>query len=236
MKCAIFDKDGTLIDFEAFWIPVARKAIDEICKPYKMDTQMRKDVLKSIGIGETVNILGPLCYGTYTDIANAIYNTLLLGNVKCEKEYLLNITHDAFSNALNEGTLKPTSKNLKATLKKLKDSGTLLVVVTADTYDMTKYCLEKIEIFDLFDEILTDDGIHPLKPDPYYIEYLKDKYGLKKEDMSMVGYTLADMKFANNGHIRAYGVGEDEKNRKILSEFADLTARNVEELYGKNTI
>ena len=74
------------------------------------------------------------------------------------------------------------------------------------------------------------------RSDPYYIEYLKDKYGLKKEDMSMVGDTLADMKFANNGHIRAYGVGEDEKNRKILSEFADLTARNVEELYGKNTI
>lgn len=236
MKCAIFDKDGTLLDFEAFWVPVAKKAIDVICAPFKIDAQTRKDVLKAIGIGETVSILGPLCYGTYADIANAIYNTLKNNNIKCDKDYFLKVTHDAFADNIVEGDLKPTSKNLKATLEKLKNEGTKLFVVTADSYDMTKYCLDKIEIFDLFDEILTDDGIHLGKPNPYYIDYLQDKYGFNKDEMCMVGDTLADMKFANNGHIKAFGVGEDEKNREILGEYADLTARNVEALYGKYSI
>ena len=236
MKCAIFDKDGTLLDFEAFWVPVAQKAIDVICAPYNMDAQTRKDVLNAIGIGETVSILGPLCYGTYTDIANAIYEALVKNNIECDKNYLLSITHDAFADNINVGDLKPTSKNLKSTLEKLKSNGTKLFVVTADSFDMTKYCLNKIGIFDLFQEILTDDGVHPGKPNAYYIEYLQDKYGFKKEDMCMIGDTLADMKFANNGKIKAYGVGEDENNRKILEEFADLTARNVEELYGKYSV
>lgn len=236
MKCVIFDKDGTLLDFAKFWVPVAEKAVDDICAPYEMSAQARKNVLKAIGIGKAVSILGSLCYGTYTDIANDIYMCLTQSGIKCNREYLVEKTHSAFVKFADAGILVPTSKNLKTTLENLKNKGVKLFVVTADCYDMAKLCLEQIGILDLFDEILTDDSVHPGKPDAYYIEYIKDKYNFQNEDMCMIGDTVTDMKFAQNGKIKGFGVGADEENRKILSKYADATAENVEALFSEYAI
>ena len=231
MKCAMFDKDGTLLDFDSYWIPIAVKAVEEICSPYNINTTTKQKILDSIGIGEHVSISGVLCYGTYKEVTDAIYEAIRDAGIECSKYYIECRTMDAFRTSASAGKLIATSTNLKSTLAKLKKAGFLLCVVTSDEYESTVNTLKKLDLYELFDEVLTADPLHKSKPDPYYINYIQKKYSLKKEDMCMVGDTPLDMQFARNGGIRAFGVGKDLSSRLVLDQYADVTAKDVETLY-----
>ena len=93
-----------------------------------------------------------------------------------------------------------------------------MFVVTSDDSVVAKRCLIKLDIYDYFTEILAADGDHPAKPNPYYINYLKDKYDLQLDEMLMVGDTLADTQFAINGKIACIGLAKTQENADILSE------------------
>ena len=58
------------------------------------------------------------------------------------------------------------------------------------------------------DRIYTDDGKGHPKPDPYFIQEIIKKYGMKKEELVMAGDTVTDMEFARNGGIKAIGVAD----------------------------
>ena len=62
----IFDKDGTLIDFDAFWISVTVNALTKLLKEFNIDQNMVNDILPLLGVkdGKT-DIDGVLCKGTY---------------------------------------------------------------------------------------------------------------------------------------------------------------------------
>ena len=46
-KAIIFDKDGTLIDFHDFWIPVTRHALKEILREAKMKPELTEEILSA---------------------------------------------------------------------------------------------------------------------------------------------------------------------------------------------
>jgi phosphoglycolate phosphatase-like HAD superfamily hydrolase len=73
----LFDKDGTLLDFNSIWVPAANCMIDKILYKYsKFDnTIIRNKLLQSIGIeGENISGQGILASGTVFDIADAFAN------------------------------------------------------------------------------------------------------------------------------------------------------------------
>ena len=62
----IFDKDGTLLDFNKFWVSITDKAMDEILQKCGADISLKPKVLSALGVvdGDT-DITGQLCSGTY---------------------------------------------------------------------------------------------------------------------------------------------------------------------------
>ena len=99
-------------------------------------------------------------------------------------------------------------------------------MTTDDPYD-TEKCLKSLGVYDLFDEIYTDDGLLPPKPDPYCGNAFCEKYGLDKAQVVMVGDTLNDVRFANNLGIKVFCVAKSAKNRRILEEYADLVMQDI---------
>ena len=77
MKAIMYDKDGTLMRFDAFWIPVTKAAIRSIIKTiapenFKFADQTANEIEKKIGItGQTADPAGILCGGTYSQFADA---------------------------------------------------------------------------------------------------------------------------------------------------------------------
>ena len=65
IKAIIFDKDGTLIDFDFFWVPISRAAIEDILEELECKSVLPEDVLLSLGVEDSItNIDGILCGST----------------------------------------------------------------------------------------------------------------------------------------------------------------------------
>lgn len=231
LKGIIFDKDGTLIDFDAFWISVCREAMSRVLKSAGADLSLVDKILLRLGVKDgAADIDGILCSGTYEQMGEVACEIISSSGCPADREKIIEMTINEHKNCAQLGLVRPTCKGLKETLLKLKAEGLYLAIVTTDTKEITEMCLDALEIKELFDEIYCDDGIHPTKPDPYYALEFSKKYGIATEQIAMVGDTLTDMRFAKNAGLLAIGVGKSEKSRHSLAPTADLCIREITEL------
>lgn len=220
-KAIIFDKDGTLLDFDAFWLTVSENAIAEILKEIKMPNVPLEEILSALGVKNNItDINGVLCSGTYSQIVQEMYNILIKYGCDCTIDEIEKITIDAYQRNSDKGIIKPTCDNFCNVITNLKNMGIKLAVATTDNPVVTQKCLQSLNADKFFDIVYTDDGNLPVKPDPYCIHNLCERYGLTTSDVIMVGDTVTDMNFAKNGGIKAIGVAKSENNKAILENYA----------------
>lgn len=94
--------------------------------------------------------------------------------------------------------------NTYEVLKKIHDEHHIkFAIFTAKTLEMTKYCLDKYYLTELFDDFITCDSIFPPKPNKEGIEYLINKYKLNNDEIIMVGDTINDALVASNSNIKS---------------------------------
>jgi len=227
-KAIIFDKDGTLIDFDAFWLTITEKALDTIQNKLEREDIPREAFLTSLGVIDGVTgIEGVLCHGTYKQMFERVHKVLTAHGCDISFETLSGIAMDAYEKSADEGIVKGTCENIKEFLSGLKQKGLILAVVTTDNPTITDKCLNLLEIRELFDEIYTDDGKTPTKPDPYCIEEICKKYKIGKDEIVMVGDTFTDVNFAKNGEIPVICVAKSEVNRRILSRETSIIVPDI---------
>lgn len=227
-KAIIFDKDGTLIDFDAFWLTITDKALDIILEKLNRTDIPKAEFLTALGVVDGVTgINGVLCHGTYAQMFEKIHRVLAVNNCGVSYEALSEIASDAYKTSAECGIVRGTCDNIREFLLSLKQKGIILAVVTTDNPLITDKCLTSLNIKDLFDVIYTDDGKTPTKPDPYCAMDLCQKFNLTKDEIVMVGDTFTDVHFAKNAGIRVICVAKSETNRKILSTEADTIVHDI---------
>ena len=230
-KAVIFDKDGTLMDFESFWVTVSRYAISDILEKCSIKNVSADEVLPCLDVEDGIaNINGILAQDPYPVMANAIHSRLQKYGCKFTAGEMTEITIDSYHSNVDKGIVKPICNDIIGVFSKLKKLGLILAVVTTDDPYDTKLCLEKLGIIDFFDEIYTDDGIMPPKPDPYCLNAFCEKYGIAKNEVIMVGDTLNDVNFAKRGNVKIIGVAKSKNNRDILSKSADLVMNDISQI------
>lgn len=231
IEAIIFDKDGTLIDFDAFWVTVSINAIQDILKNFGREDISVQEILSLLGVRDGVtDIDGVLCKGTYKQMSEIIGGVLKGKNCDVSALGLEKLVLDAYNKNSVIGEIKPTCSDLKDVLIYLKNKGVKLGVVTTDNELITRQCLGKLGVEELFDKIYTDDGKTPTKPNPYCALEFCERFGLVKEQVAMVGDTLTDMSFARNAGIKAIGVAKNLRNKEILAPFADVVLSSLSDL------
>lgn len=232
VRAIIFDKDGTLIKFDSFWVEVSHCAIRDILRQLNRDDIPMSRLLEALGIsGDTADIDGLLCKGTYEQIASAIGEILREFGVDISDTDIVKMTVSAYNDNAGSGKIEPACKNIRAVLEKLKNGDRKLAVVTTDDAQITHKCLEKLGIEDLFEKIYTDDGINPIKPNPgCALEFLSE-LGIPSEKAVMVGDTMTDIHFARNAGISVIGVGETANSRERLMPYADAVIPDISHLF-----
>ena len=214
-EAVIFDKDGTLMEFDPFWVKVAESAVQDILNRLGINSVPVWEVLEAFGVrGEVSDTDGIIRGGTYEQAGEALAEVLERHGIKIESAKLSALVREAFAANSGAGGIKGC-EGVKETLSRLKLLGIRLAVVTTDSADITGKCLKVLGIESLFDKIYTDDGRTPPKPEPYCaVEFLK-AYGIKPENAVMVGDTLTDAQFAENAGMKFIAVASGAAGKEL---------------------
>ena len=231
VDAVIFDKDGTLLDFDAFWVTVSEKAVEETLEWAGDGVTSVAEVLEAFGVRDGVtDIEGVLCKGTYLELGEILHNIMNSHGASKDTDEVVRALSAAYKRHTDAGEIKPTCAELVSVLSKLKRQGKRLAVVTTDNAEITLKCLEALGIAELFDKIYSDDGETPTKPDPYCVYDFCERFGIEKERVVMVGDTMTDMRFAMNAGIPAIGIAKSASNANILAPHAKAVIRDPSHL------
>lgn len=94
IKAIVFDKDGTLMKFEDFWIPVAEHAVKLILSNLsikQVESQLLLDSIDVYGGKDSI-----LCYGTYKDMSDAFAKKITELGAYCDSDKLYRLTVTSF--------------------------------------------------------------------------------------------------------------------------------------------
>ena len=232
IKGILFDKDGTLLEFDKTWRPIANQVVAEVAKKYGIKN---KEILaESIGLfSDRIDSNGSLSSGTNKDVAMDMLSIIKTSN-NINKE--INIEHyikwstELFNKVAAAFPFYPVDGVID-TIKKLKESGYNIGLSTADSVENAQLFLKKAGLDVYFDYVGADDGIINPKPAIDYINTFCKLYGIRPEEIAVVGDTMTDMDFGSNGGVGLIvGVLSGTGTRSLLSTKAHLVINSIKDL------
>lgn len=231
IQAILFDKDGTLMKFDHYWVEVSRHAINDILRQIDREDIPPECLLAALGVKDGISDTdGLLCKGTYEQIGWALNEVLREHGADVSEADSIKMTLAAYDKNADTGKVEPVCENLREVLLNLKRRGRRLAVVTTDNASITAKCLDKLGIVDVFDKVYTDNGQTPVKPDPWCAKDFLNRCGIAPQNALMVGDTMTDVRFARNAGIAAIGVGEKPDGRERLVPYADAVLPDISHL------
>ena len=224
----VFDKDGTLISFEAMWVGWAR----ELGGRLELATRrpVAGDVYATIGFDPTVDRVipgGPLAVATMDGIRDLLGAVLRrwCPSVSAARRILAEAWYEPDPVA----TAMPLA-DLPALFGAVRATGRRIAVATTDDRRPTEATLAALGLAALVDDILCGDDAGPTKPDPAALVAVATRLGGSAARTAMVGDTPADLRMARVAGARPIGVASGVTGRAELAPDADLVLGSVAEL------
>lgn len=193
MEWILFDKDGTLIEFDKSWEKVGVRLVDQFFDAFPIEN--KETAHRQLGIIDgAINPSSVMGSGSLEDIVNAFGN--LAG--KDVSDWTRTTSQKLID------TREPEHKWIDGvydTIQQLKNQGYKIGIVTSDTKKGTLQFLEATQSRDLFDLIISTETHAAEKPDPKVLDPLFDAYDVKPENVAIIGDTNNDMKTATNANL-----------------------------------
>lgn len=210
-KGIIFDIDGTLTSTNELIF----KSFNHIANKYLNETFTDKEIIALFGPTEDV-ILKELC-GKNFEAAKRDY-------------YEFYKSHHHIANLYT---------GIKELLDYLKTKGVLLAVFTGKGRQASLITLKELSIINYFDIIVTGDDVKNHKPSSEGIMKFVKEYDLKKDEVLMIGDSVADVRASKEAGIRIASALWDcyaaEKVKNLGSDYYFNTVAELKEFLVKNT-
>ncbi|MDI6025468.1 HAD family hydrolase [Corticibacterium sp. UT-5YL-CI-8] len=227
IKGILFDKDGTLVDFEATWFAIGdhmameaadgdRVRADELMQAAGYDYASKGFVADSV-----------FAAGTNADIVELWYpdadDADRLGHVR----HFDRVTAE-------QGALQAVAlPGCIETISTLHRSGLRLGVCTNDSTSGAEKTLAALGIAQMFDAAYGYDAVANPKPAPDTITAFLDLTGLKASELAVVGDNRHDLVMARAGGAGlAVGVLSGTGTRETLEPIADVVLNSIADLPG----
>ena len=233
----IFDKDGTLTDFKKTWIPIFEKRMELILPRVGMDEKRDKimrEMRKIYGIkGTNVDAYGPLPYSPPREDEIIIATVLYKFGIPWQKaKEAARYGIEKAEDIIPRTEVTQMFRGVCPVLQKLKTSGILISLATADLSSIAEDILQFLKIYDLFDYIIGADMVDNDKPDPEMIHKTIDALNAEREKTVLVGDSIIDMEMGNRAKIGlVVGVLEGGvASKKDLEKDADIIVSSVRDI------
>jgi phosphoglycolate phosphatase len=221
----VFDKDGTLISFEAMWVGWAR----DLGTRLELVTRrpVAGDVFTTIGFDPVSNRIqpgGPLAIGTMGQISELVGAVLRrwCPSVNAARRILA----DAWFEPDPVASAVPLA-DLPLVLGALRDAGRRIAVATTDDRQPTVATLAALGISEYVEDLVCGDDEEPTKPDPATLAAIGSRLGVAVERVAMVGDTPADLGMARAAGARSIGVTSGITSAAELAAHADIVLDSI---------
>jgi phosphoglycolate phosphatase len=224
IKAILFDKDGTLIDFEATWGPVNQQIG---LMAAGGNVEMSKTILDRCGVDAATGKTrpeSPLAIAAADEIAEA----LMAAGSRLTKADLVLGLHHLFSGAARFA--KPLA-DMPQLFTTLKQSGLKLGVASSDSAEAVAATMSALGIASLVDFYCGyDSGFGP-KPKPGMVHGFCKALGLQPNQIAMVGDSTHDLGMGKAAGARLnIGVLSGTGTHATLAPLADVLIASIVDL------
>jgi phosphoglycolate phosphatase len=228
VRGVLFDKDGTLIDFRATWVPAYRGVAMELAERLGGPDALVHLLLERMGFnaasGDFAND-SPLLWATNEAIADQWAATPEVGGRLDVREIVLRHFSD-----LERYPPRPVG-DLAALLGRLRRRGLILGMATMDDTATARATAERLEIAAELAFIAGADAGHGEKPGPGMALAFCAACGLDPAEVIVVGDTPADLLMARSaGCARAVAVRTGAVPLHLVAPLADHVLASVQEI------
>ncbi len=210
MKTYLFDFDGTLVDSMPTFVSSMLRILDENGISYGDDIVK---IITPLGLNGTAEYFVSLGIDKPKE---AIMETM--------KEYML----EAYFYTI------PAKANVISVLKKLKQEGVSLNVLTASPHITLDACLKRLEMFDLFDNVWSCDDFNTTKANPEIYRMAAQRMGKKVEEVLFLDDNYNADKTAKEAGMQVCGVFDPSSEDYVeeMKSVADFYIYDFAELPG----
>lgn len=212
----LFDKDGTLFDFNATWAAVIERILASLTNDRSLSMAMARDAGYD-PLTRRFQPGAPIVAGSTAEIA-AVWATHLPGRAAAEIE----ATANAIAESAGSAELVPACRDLPGFLTGLAGAGYRLGVATHDSEAGARAHLAAAGALEKFDFIAGYDSGHGLKPGPGMLWAFAAATGLSPENVVVLGDSRHDLEMVPNaGAALAIGVLTGPATEADLAPWAD---------------
>lgn len=234
-KVLVFDKDGTLIDFDAIWgsrMVSATKAMISACqKGDDLQERLFRTVGYNLERNQTLGC-GPLATAPIDQLETIVATVLHQAGIPWDEAASLTAEHLTKRMVALPTPVEISPRgNLAFLLRALRDAEIRIAVATTDNRLTAEKCLKILGIENLIEQLLCgDDRTGPRKPDPTVLLGIAESFGTPINQVIMVGDTVSDLKMAKAAGAMAVAITGGAGSRVDLAQQADVVIDYLEEI------
>lgn len=222
----LFDKDGTLFDFNASWRTVVDQTIEVLAPSPSYIDRMAQDV----GYDRANRRFEPgsvVVAGAISECAEAWARY----RPDLGAERIETIANQIVDSAVARGALVPAVPDLRGLLQGLIDLGMQLGIATHDSEAAARSQVGRHDALDCFAFISGYDSGHGLKPGPGMMLAFCRSTGLQPGECVMIGDSVHDLGVApSSGAAMSIGVLTGPAERRDLEPHADHVIDSIGDL------
>lgn len=224
IKAILFDKDGTLIDFDRSWGPINRAIAAAAARG---DVEKANHFLHIAGMDtESGKTRADSLFASGN--AREIASRWITDGADFDLDELTAIIDRTSVAAANSGV---AVTDLAGLFEGLREKGFKLGIASSDAEDAIHQTAETFGIADKLDFIAGYDSGYGYKPEPGMVLGFADATGLAPRHIAMVGDNIHDMQMGiEAGAGLVIGVLTGTGTRETLGPHADLILENIADL------
>lgn len=228
----VFDKDGTLVDFDRLWAGRTERGVDRALAAAGLPAHLRSGFLKVFGVESATSKVipeSPLAVSTLAKLGLVCAVLLHQAGIPWHLAEAL-----AANEFMPEIDTQPTAADIlpigdvAGLMHRLKAQGIRIGICTSDDRAATTAALPLLGIADVVDILVCGNDPLPNKPDPETLWSIGRAFGIAPGRMAMVGDSVTDMRTGRNAGVACtLGVLSGTGERPAMAAYADHIAADI---------